>query len=90
MWRPLVLSRISLTYYKNKKNLGKALIFNFLLAQAHFGMFYLLLFAYPIFWLFSLDHWFESGKRILTFLFLTLISLAYFIFPFFLVSQYRN
>ncbi|KKP37573.1 MAG: hypothetical protein UR23_C0002G0003 [Candidatus Roizmanbacteria bacterium GW2011_GWA2_32_13] len=77
-------------YLKNKKNLGKALIFNFLLAQAHFGMFYLLLFTYPIFWIFSLDQWREMGKKVLTFLFLLMISLAYFIFPFFLTSQYRN
>jgi hypothetical protein len=99
-------------YLKNKKNLGKALIFNFLLAQAHFGMFYLLLFAYPVFWIFSLvpvplsgtvqgsaplrmwsftfDQWLETGKKILTFLFFLMVSLAYFIFPFFLTSQYRN
>jgi len=77
-------------YLKNKKSLGKALIFNFLLAQAHFGMFYLLLFAYPVFWIFSLDQLFEVGKRTLIFLSFILISLAYFIFPFFLSSQYRN
>ncbi|HEX7543130.1 MAG TPA: hypothetical protein VF385_03550, partial [Patescibacteria group bacterium] len=80
----------AINYFKNKKNLGKALLFNFLLAQAHFGMFYLLLFAYPVFWIFSLDQWREMGKKILTFLFLLTISLAYFIFPFFLTSQYRN
>ena len=77
-------------YLKNKKNLGKAIFFNFLLAQAHFGMLYLLLFAYPVFWIFSLDQWREMGKKILTFLFLLIISLAYFIFPFLLTSQYRN
>lgn len=77
-------------YLKNKKNLGKAILFNFLLAQSHFGMFYLLLFAYPVYWLFSLDSWLESGKRILMFLLLTLVSLAYFIFPFFMTSNYRN
>jgi len=106
-------------YLKNKKSLSKALIFNFLLAQAHFGIFYLLLFAYPVFWIFSLipegpiskngnkrpsvqdsaplrtwgftfDQSFEVGKRLLIFLSFTLISLAYFIFPFFLTSQYRN
>ncbi|EKE14841.1 MAG: hypothetical protein ACD_12C00271G0001, partial [uncultured bacterium] len=60
------------------------------MAQAHFGMFYLLLFAYPVFWVFFLDQWLESGKRILTFILLTLISLVYFILPFFLTSQYRN
>ena len=79
-----------ISYFKTKKNLGKAILFNFLLAQAHFGMFYLLLFAYPIFWVFSLDQWIKTGKKILIFLFFTLISLAYFIFPFFLTSQYRN
>jgi len=77
-------------YLKNKKNLGKAIFFNFLLAQAHFGMLYLLLFAYPVFWIFYLDQWREMGKKILTFLFLLIISLAYFIFPFLLTSQYRN
>ena len=41
-----------ISFLKDKKNLGKAILFNFLLAQAHFGMFYLLLFAYPVFWLF--------------------------------------
>jgi hypothetical protein len=86
---PLAFS-YGIDYLKNKKNLGKAIIFNFLLAQAHFGMFYLLLFAYPIFWIFSLDQWLETGKKVLTFLFLLMISLAYFIFPFFLTSQYRN
>lgn len=80
----------AIDYLKNKKNLGKALFFNFLLAQAHFGMFYLLLFAYPVFWIFSLDQWLETGKKVLTFLFLLAVSLAYFIFPFFLTSQYRN
>ena len=79
-----------INYLKNKKNLGKAIFFNFLLAQAHFGMFYLLLFAYPVFWIFSLDQWRETGKKVLKFLFLLVISLAYFIFPFFLNSQYRN
>jgi len=79
-----------MSYFKTKKNLGKAVLFNFFLAQAHFGMFYLLLFAYPVFWIFSLDKWQEIGRRILTFLFLTLISLSYFIVPFFTTSQYRN
>lgn len=77
-------------YFKTKKDLGKAILFNFLLAQSHFGMFYLLLFAYPVYWIFSLEKWQEIGKRILIFLFLTLISLSYFIFPFFTTSQYRN
>ena len=77
-------------YLKNKKNLGRAIFFNFLLAQAHFGMFYLLLFAYPVFWVFSLDQWLETGKKVLTFLFLLIVSLAYFIFPFLITSQYRN
>lgn len=79
-----------ISYFKTKKNLGKAILFNFLLAQAHFGMFYLLLFAYPVYWIFSLDKWQEMGKRILIFLSLTLTSLAYFIVPFFTTSQYRN
>ncbi len=86
---PLAFS-YGVDYLKNKKNLGKAIFFNFLLAQAHFGIFYLLLFAYPVFWIFSLDRWLEMAKRILTFIFLLTISLAYFIFPFFLTSQYRN
>ncbi|MFA5770623.1 MAG: hypothetical protein WC894_03980 [Patescibacteria group bacterium] len=77
-------------YLKNKKNLGKALLFNFLLAQAHFGMFYLLLFAYPAFLIFDLEKWKETAIRILKFIFLLMISLAYFIFPFFTTSQYRN
>ena len=77
-------------YLKNKKNLGKALLFNFLLAQSHFGMFYLLMFAYPVYWIFSLNKWQEIGKKILWFLFLLIVSLSYFIFPFFLTSQYRN
>ena len=77
-------------YLKNNKNLGKALIFNFLLAQSHFGMFYLLIFSYPVFWIFSLDQWKEVGKRTFIFLSLTFVTLSYFIFPFFLTSQYRN
>ncbi|MFA6513120.1 MAG: hypothetical protein WCT34_02890 [Patescibacteria group bacterium] len=77
-------------YLKTKRNLGKAILFNFLLAEAHFGMFYLLLFSYPVFWLFSLDQWYETGKRILTFILLTFLTLLYFIFPFFSTSQYRN
>ena len=79
-----------ISFLKDKKNLGKAILFNFLLAQSHFGMFYLLLFAYPVFWMFNLEKWKETGKRILVFLFLLIISLSYFIFPFFLTSQYRN
>lgn len=80
----------AIDYLKNRKNFDKALLFNFLLAQAHFGIFYLLLFAYPVFWLFSLDRLIEIGKRLLIFLSLALISLAYFVVPFFLTSQYRN
>ena len=79
-----------ISFLKDNKNLGKAILFNFLLAQAHFGMFYLLLFAYPIFLIFSLDQWRETGKRILTLLSLLTVSLAYFIFPFFLTFQYPN
>lgn len=77
-------------YIKNKKNLSRAIVFNFLLAQSHFGMFYLLLFAYPVYWVFSLDKWQAVGKRILVFVSLTIITLSYFILPFFLTSQYRN
>src|SRR3989344_4713978 len=77
-------------FLKDKKNLGKAILFNFLLAQSHFGIFYLLLFAYPIFLIFYFNKWKETVVRILIFLFLLIISLSYFIFPFFLTSQYRN
>ncbi len=80
----------AIDYLKNKKNLWKAILFNFLLAQAHLGIFYLLLFAYPLFWVFSFDQWLVIGKRTLIFLSVTLLSLAYFIGPFFLTSQYRN
>ena len=79
-----------ISFLKDKKNLGKAILFNFLLAQSHFGMFYLLLFAYPIFLIFDFNKWKETITRILIFLFLLIISLSYFIFPFFLTSQYRN
>ena len=79
-----------ISFLKDKKNLGKAILFNFLLAQSHFGIFYLLLFAYPIFLIFYFNKWKETVVRILIFLFLLIISLSYFIFPFFLTSQYRN
>lgn len=77
-------------YFKNKKNLGRAILFNFLLAESHFGMFYLLLFAYPVFLLFNLEKWQEVGRRVVLFLSLALISLSYFILSFFLDSKYRN
>jgi hypothetical protein len=89
------------SYFKTKKNLGKAILFNFLLAQAHFGMFYLLLFAYPVYSLVpdprsgtvqgsAPQRMWSSGKRILILLSYLLVSLAYFIVPFFTTSQYRN
>lgn len=80
----------AISYLKDRKNLGKAILFNFLLAQCHLGIFYLLLFAYPLFWLFSLDNWLAVGKRTLFFLLSTFIALAYFIVPFFTTGQYRN
>jgi hypothetical protein len=53
----------SLDYLEHKKSLGKAILFNFIVAQSHFGMLYLLLIAYPVYWLFSKKQIFEIGKR---------------------------
>jgi hypothetical protein len=89
----------SIDYLENKKNLGKAILFNFIVAQAHFGMLYLLLIAYPVYWLITSIHIIEgktlldilkTGKRVLTLVLLIFLSLSYFIIPFFLTSAYRN
>src|SRR3989338_3994468 len=39
----------TLDYFENKRNLGKAILFNFLVAQSHFGMFSLLLLGYGVY-----------------------------------------
>jgi len=80
----------TITYIKDKKNLFKAIIFNLLVAQSHFGLFFLLLFCYPIFWLFQKNDYFKSGKRLIILLFITFVFLAYFILPFFTLGLYRN
>lgn len=80
----------SLDYLENKKNLGKAIIFNFIVAQSHFGMLYLLMMVYPVYWFFSKDNWIKVGKRALLLIALIMISLSYFIIPFFTTSFYRN
>jgi len=85
----------TLRYLDKKKDLGKALLFNFLVAQSHFGIFYLSLFSYPLFSLLkAFKTGFRSWKRELELLIkwgsLTFLSLAYFIIPFFLQGKYRN
>src|SRR3990167_10533643 len=39
----------AIDYLENKKNLGKAILFNFLLAQSHIGIFSLLLLGYALY-----------------------------------------
>ncbi|MBI2641790.1 hypothetical protein HYW87_04345, partial [Candidatus Roizmanbacteria bacterium] len=41
-------------YLQHRKHLARAILFNVLVAQAHFGIFTLLLTAYPFFWLVSI------------------------------------
>src|SRR3989344_8104553 len=40
----------SVDYFENKRNLGKAIFFNFLVASSHFGIFSLTLLGYPLYW----------------------------------------
>ncbi len=39
----------TIDYFEHKRNLGKAILFNFLVAQCHFGMFSLMLLGYPLY-----------------------------------------
>ncbi|OGK25501.1 hypothetical protein A3A46_02785 [Candidatus Roizmanbacteria bacterium RIFCSPLOWO2_01_FULL_37_13] len=43
----------AIDYFENKKNLGKAIFFNFLVASCHFGIFSLALLGYPLYWFVS-------------------------------------
>lgn len=45
----------TIDYLENKRNLGKAILFNFIVGQSHFGVLFLLLLGYPIYWLFSIE-----------------------------------
>lgn len=94
----------------NSGDLLKAVIFNYLVAQSHFGIFLFLSLAYLVFWGVwgfweSVEELKSRGKiRLISFigrirpitkrsivLFgLLLLSLAYFIIPFFLQGAYRN
>ncbi|OGK46250.1 hypothetical protein A2963_02165 [Candidatus Roizmanbacteria bacterium RIFCSPLOWO2_01_FULL_40_13] len=91
----------AIDYLENKKNLGKAILFNFLLAQSHIGIFLLLLLGYALYFFVGLLYnlrqarltWFRAPDlvfRILLFIGLTLFSLSYFIVPFFFQGEYRN
>ncbi|MCL4378428.1 MAG: hypothetical protein M1409_08655, partial [Actinobacteria bacterium] len=80
----------TIRYLKDKKDLFKAILFNFIVAQCHFGLLLLLLIGYPFYFLFELAHWKEVGKRLLIFLSLIFLTLSYFILPFFTLGLYRN
>ncbi len=85
----------SLRYLDKKKDLGKAVLFNFLVAQSHFGIFYLSLFIYPLFIFLKtfksgFKNWKEEAGKLIIWGGLTFLSLSYFIIPFFLNSDYRN
>src|SRR3989344_2078447 len=43
----------AIDYLENKRNLGKAILFNFLVASSHFGIFSLALLGYPLYWVVS-------------------------------------
>ncbi len=77
-------------YLASKKNLGKALIFNFLVAAGHFGMFYLLAFIFPLFIVFNFKKIKETVVRFIVFTALLGVSLSYFLIPFLLTQNYRN
>lgn len=78
------------SYLKSGKNLTKAIIFNFIVAQGHFGIFYLLLLAYPPLFIFYIGEAKVFIKRILSFFAILLLFLSYFIIPFFLYGEFRN
>ena len=80
----------ALNYLINKKNLGRAIIFNFILAEAHLGIFSLVLFSYAFLGIFYISEWKQFVKRILLLLIPVGAGLAYFVIPFFLNGQYRN
>lgn len=73
--------------------LAKAVFFNFLVAQAHIGIFLLLVLSYPLYLVGDIGDFrrlWKRAKRLIILLGLVFFSLSYFIVPFFLYGQYRN
>ncbi len=92
------------SYLTDKKNLGKAILFNFLVAECHSGVFLMMVISYPIIIGYELVMSFqrklesrspgsqiESGMtRLLTLGGILFLILAYFLIPFFTQGSYRN
>lgn len=94
----------ALDYLENKRNLGKALLFSFIVAQSHIGVFYLFLLVFPIHFGLKLWEGLGEGERhiglmrhmsligygYVKYFGLLFLALAYYIVPFFIFGAYRN
>jgi len=87
----------TIKYFEEEKGLIGALIFNFLVAQSHVGIFLILSLCYPLFLITCFDsnkinksQLVLTLKRLLIFAFSLFFLMAYFLIPFFLYSNYRN
>lgn len=80
----------SYTYLEKEKNLGKAILANFLFASSHSGIFLITVLSLPVLLLFHRGHYEQFLRRLGIFAGLTGISLAYFFVPFFTQSDFRN
>lgn len=88
----------SYSYLTDGKNLFKAVLANFLLAQVHSGIFFMLALSYPVIslsivsgqWSVVSSKLSVLGKRFLIFVGLIGFSLSYYLIPFFLQADFRN
>ncbi|KKQ01646.1 MAG: hypothetical protein US11_C0005G0002 [Candidatus Roizmanbacteria bacterium GW2011_GWA2_36_23] len=94
---PLAFS-YSYGYFSENKGFGKALLFNFLVAESHSGVFFMLALSYIVIFLFELaiKLRFDTAppinffKRFFIFCLLNLLILSYFLIPFFFYNNYRG
>lgn len=86
---PLALS-YTYRYLTDRKYLGRSILFNICVFQAHSGVFYMLALMYPLILLTHFDSLKQIIRRFFVFGISLFIFLGYFLLPFFLQSQYRN
>ncbi len=89
LFLPLALA-YSYRYLEEEKYLGLAILFNFIVAQCHSGVFLMLGISYAILAVFHLKEGWPFFKRMGIFLALNAFFLSYFLIPFFSLGQYRN
>lgn len=96
---PLAFS-YTFSYITDGRNLGKAVLFNFLMAQCHLGIFYMSAISYPLMGVIGgfgdlgkvggIGEIREIGKRLIKLGFWIGFSVSYYLIPFFLQGEYRN